>query len=93
MAWLRRRAGTVEIYYTHGELSVLAQPVPEVIGEIGGKPVERYVPGLNLLPTPGSMAADAFDSELDQRGQDPAEWLTTAPLWLALAARAEVSQA
>ena len=91
LRWLERRAASVEMYYTHQELKGLAEPVLVAIGESGGRVIEVRVPDSNMLPTPGSMAADAYDAELDQRVADPVVWLRSTPLCKALAARAEVS--
>ncbi len=86
--WLLRRAQLAEMLYTFGELRVLGEPLPVVIGEADGEPIEVLDLEASLfsnrLPSEGSMAADAFDDEIDQRTQDPEVWLKTTPLYQAL---------
>lgn len=82
--WLLRRAATIELYCSIGEMVHLSTPVPEVIGEDERGPVEVHR-GATLMPA-GEMTQLAFEREWDVRAADPAAWLRRTPLFLALVA-------
>ena len=84
--WLVRRAASLEFSYTVGEMAWLSSGCGgtwrEVLGHdenlnaVLGDPV-------SMMPS-GDMACDAFDHEQESRSADPAAWIQTTALYLAL---------
>lgn len=85
IGWLERRAHGFAVMYGIGkEARIWGASAPVVIGvDDNGDPIESRK-SYSMAPTPGSMAADMLEAELDaettKQLADPVAWIRTTPL-------------